>query len=386
MIPAAHAIRSLLALKLYGNARHSHVMSDVFDPGLALFAGLNVIPKASYLTQYSCRIRPEAYPLLIDRWFDALTGLRYTHGTSFDADFHTIPFHGEDALIQSHYVSKRSRRQKGVLALVVNDTENRAFCYVDADIRKETMSDQIIAFADFWRRKAGHYPSELIFDSQLTTYANLDRLNRLGISFITLRRRSPKILEHIRAAPPSAWRRIELQNIARAFRTPRVLDTTTTLTGYRGQLRQLAVTDLGHPEPTVLITNQMRRGPGKLIQRYARRMIIENNIADAIDFFHMDALSSTVAMKVNCDLVLTLMASSLYRLLGHRLGNGNDTARFRTVFRNFIDATAHIELDGPRINVSFHKRAHNPQLVAAGYADEEVPVPWLGGKRLRFVF
>ena len=51
-------------------------------------------------------------------------------------------------------------------------------------------------------------------------------------------------------------------------------------------------------------------------------MIIKNNIADGIDFFHMDALSSDVAMKVNLDLLLTLVASSLYRLLGSRIGNG----------------------------------------------------------------
>ena len=31
MVPAAHAVRSLLGLKLFGSARHSHVMSYVFD-------------------------------------------------------------------------------------------------------------------------------------------------------------------------------------------------------------------------------------------------------------------------------------------------------------------------------------------------------------------
>jgi hypothetical protein len=50
-------------------------------------------------------------------------------GHSFDLDFHTIPFHGEDALIEKHYVSKRSRRQKGILAFVAQDADTRAFCY-----------------------------------------------------------------------------------------------------------------------------------------------------------------------------------------------------------------------------------------------------------------
>jgi len=386
MIPAPQAIRSLLALKLFGNARHTHVMSEVFDPGLAAFAGLNVIPKASFLSQYSCRVEPEAYPTLIDCWFDAASELGYEHGRSFDLDFHTIPFHGENALVEKHYVSKRSRRQKGVLSFVVNDTVNRAFCYVNSDLRKSEMKDEILAFAEFWRDKSGHYPDELIFDSQLTTYANLDQLNRQGIKFITLRRRTAKLIEEIDQRPRSAWRRIELENIARAYRTPRVLDERIALPGYRGELRQIAVKDLGHEAPTLLISNQLSRSPAKLIQRYARRMIIENNIADAIDFFHMDALSSTVAMKVNCDLVLTLMASTLYRLFAKRIGHGYQTAKFSTIFRDFVHATAHVRLDNTTVHVKFQKRSHNPMLLKAGYAEETAPVPWLGGKHLRFVF
>ena len=117
MIPAACAVRSLLALKLFGNAHHSHVMSSVLDDGLALFAGLNVIPKRSFLTEYSCRIPPSCYPSLMRHWFDKVSRLGLRWGTSFDLDFHTIPFHGEDALIEKHYVSKRSRQQKGMLGV-----------------------------------------------------------------------------------------------------------------------------------------------------------------------------------------------------------------------------------------------------------------------------
>ena len=100
MIPAAHAMRSLLALKLFSNRRHAHVMSAVLDEGLALFAGLNVVPKRSFLTEYSCRVPPACYPKLMRHWFDAMTGLGLEHGSSFDLDFHTIPFHGEDALLR----------------------------------------------------------------------------------------------------------------------------------------------------------------------------------------------------------------------------------------------------------------------------------------------
>jgi hypothetical protein len=386
MVPAASAVRSLLALKLFGNARHSHVMSSVLDEGLALFAGLNVVPKRSFLTEYSCRVAPACYPKLMRDWFDAVSRLGLKWGASFDLDFHTIPFHGEDALVEKHYVSKRSRRQKGVLAFLAQDAGTRVFCYANGELRKGQQNDEVLRFVEFWKERTGRLPGELIFDSKLTTYANLDRLNRQGIEFITLRRRSKALLDEVARAPASAWRRIELESVSRAYRTPRVLDRRVTLPGYDGPVRQLTIADLGHEDPTLLLTNQLSRSASHLVGRYAQRMLIENNIEDGIDFFHMDALSSAVAMKVNCDLQLTLMTSSLYRLLAVRVGNGYETAKSRHLFRDLVDASAGVTITESDVVVRFQKRAHNPMLVAAGFDTTDVAIPWLGGKRLRLIF
>lgn len=385
MIPAGAAVRSLLALKLFGSARHSHVMSAVLDEGLALFAGLNVIPKRSFLTEYSCRINPTAYPQLMHRWFDAVGRLGLSRSNSFHVDFHTIPFHGEAALLEKHYVSKRSRRQKGLLAFLAQDAQTRVFCYANGQVRKNDQNDEILRFAEFWKRRTGAWPEELIFDSKLTTYVNLHRLNTDGIRFITLRRRSPRLLTACAGLPRSAWRRIELEGVSRLYKYPRILDQRITLPGYEGSLRQLVITDLGHEEPTFLLTNHLRRSAAQLIGRYAQRMLIENTIADGIDFFHMDALSSAVAMKVNCDLQLTLMASSLYRLLAERIGNGYTNAESRHLFRDFIQASAHVTVSKEAIEVRFQKRAHNPFLIAAGFDATDQIIPWLNKKRLRLV-
>lgn len=386
VVPAPHALRSLLALKLFGNARHTHFMSHVFDEGLALFAGLNVIPKRSFLTEYSCRIDPASYPELMRRWFEAITPLGLHWGTSFDLDFHAIPFHGEDALVEKHYVSKRSRAQKGILAFLAQDATTRVFCYARAELIKTERDDEILRFTEYWRERTGHWPEELVFDSKLTTYKNLNLLNQRGIAFITLRRRSQQMLTAAWQTPRSAWRRIELERVPRAYRHPRVLDQRVRIRDYEDPCRQLIVADLGHPEPTFLLTNQLRRSPAKLVGRYAQRMVIENGIADSIDFFHMDALSSAVAMNINCDLQLTLMASSLYRLLGAQIGNGYTTARSRRIFRDFVDAVAQVRLTKDEIIVRFQKRAHNPELIAAGLSNRTPAVPWLDNRRLRLVF
>ena len=252
---------------------------------------------------------------------------------SFDLDFHTIPYHGDEALIEKHYVSKRSRRQKGVLAFLVRDAGTRSCAWANATVARDAQNDEVLRFVEAWKARTGQLPAELVFDSRLTTYANLARLDAMGIGFLTLRRRSARLVDALLAEPPEKWRRVSLTNVARRFRTPRILEQTVRLGDCPDPVRQIAVRDLGHDRPTLLIANQLDASPRELIDRYARRMVIENAIADAIDFFHMDALSAVVPMKVDVDVQLTVMASSLYRILARRIGNRCETRKPAQLFR-----------------------------------------------------
>ena len=386
MIPADCAWRALLALKLWGIGRPSQAMAEVFDPGLALFAGLNAMPKRSTLTEYSTRVDPRLLPGLMRAWNRAVRDHGLGSGASFDLDFHTIPYHGDQALIEKHYVSKRSRRQNGVLAFLARDAEARVFCSADATIRKDRQNDAILRFVEDYRDETGILPAELVFDSRLTTQTNLAGIDRQGIAFLTLRRRSKKMMAELRARPEADWRRIRLANIGRRYRTPRIIDDRIRLPQYPGEIRQIAVADLGHDDPVLLMTNQMRARPADLVDRYARRMVIENQIAETIDFFHMDALSAAVPMRINTDLQLTLMASGLYRLLANRIANGQAIARARTLFRNFIDATANVTISDHTVRVRFGRRAHNPMMINAGFADQVTAPPWLENRALKLEF
>jgi hypothetical protein len=273
-----------------------------------------------------------------------------------------------------------------LLAFLAQDADTRVFCYGNAQVFKEDQNDEVLRFVDYWKERTGHPPEELIFDSKLTTYSNLNRLNEWKIDFITLRRRSRPMLQELAAQPSSAWRQIELKAVSRIYRNPRIIDRRIELSDYEGVIRQIIITDLGHEDPTILLTNQLTASPAKLIERYARRMIIENSIEDGIDFFHMDALSSAVPMKVDCDLQLTLMGSSLYRLFGAQIARGYESAKSRTLFRDFVDAAAVVDIDSDRITVRFQKRAHNPLLLNAEFDKVDVKVPWLKNRRLRFIF
>jgi hypothetical protein len=386
MIPAEQAVRTLLALKLIGKQRKSHVMDLVCDEGIALFAGLNVVPKRSYLAAYSSRVDRRANLRLLDAWSDEVHRIGLPRGHSFDLDFHTVPANAQEEPLEKHYVSSRSRRQKGVLVFLARDATERVLCYAHAGIPKAQQPDEILRFVDFWQRRTGNPPEELVFDSQLTTHANLSQLNRRGIRFMTLRRRTRAMLGAIWSRPASAWRRITLNSLTRSFRTPRVLDERIRLKDYEGELRQVTIIDLGHEEPTVLLTNNFQSDCPALVTRYAQRMLIENGISEAIQFFHLDALSSMVGLKVDFDLQITIMASSLYRLMADRIGREYAKAQAKTIFRNLLDVSATVQIGDEEVIVTLDKRAHNPYLVASGLADHPTPMPWFGTKLLNIRF
>jgi hypothetical protein len=388
MIPSEQALRSALALKLVGIERKRHIMRYVHDQGLAIFAGLNAIPKRSYLASYSSSIDRRENIKLMEAWFKYVEKAGLERGNSIDLDYHTVPANSEKEPLQKHYLTRRSRSQKGILVFLARDAQQRVLCYANAAVSKENKADEILRFVDFWKKQRGHVPKELVFDSQLTTQKNLRKLTDQGVSFITLRRRSKKILSRIYGTPTSAWRRVRLSSLSRKYRTPKVIDERIYLSQYGKdkQLRQILITDLGHEEPTILITNDLKSSPAKLITRYAQRMIIENAIAEAIHFFHIDALSSMVGMKVDFDLQITLMASSLYRLFAERLPEQFRRSTARTIFKTLLDVGGKVVVEEQKVTVTLDKRSHNPFIMDSKLTDEPTPMPWFGNKMLYMRF
>lgn len=379
-IPAGHALLSSLALKLWSIERKSHVMSLAADAGLALFAGLNAIPKKSFLSEYSHRLERRHTLRMLGAWQEKITGSDLVTGESINLDFHSLPYAGEHPIVEKHFVAMRSRRQPSILAFLAQDATSNVFCYSNADIRKGEEAEEVFRFLDFFKEHhAGELPRELVFDSKLTTYAGLARLDSLGVPFITLRRRDKRLLAEIKALPASAWRVVTLEHVTRKFRTPRVFEQTVTVA--KRSFRQLFIEDLGHEEPTILLTNQRTKSAKRLITRYAQRMLIENALSDAVRFFHMNALSSAVALKVDFDLALLVIASGLYRRFANRM-RGYADAQARQIFRDLIDLPATVKVTASQIHVTFHRRAHLPILLASDLFSETPAVPWWNGARL----
>ena len=202
---------------------------------------------------------------------------------------------------------------------------------------------------------------------------------------MTLRRRSPGLVREMASLPRSAWRTVQLDVPHRIYQTPRVVDRRIPVSHYQGQVRQMFIADLGHEQPTVLLTNDLRTSAAKRITRYAQRTLIENSLADSVDFFHLDALSSEVRLKVDFDVTLTEAATGLYRMLG-RLLPGYEAAKSRQLFRHFLNAPAEVEIESGRVQVTLPKRAHNPLLINAGLGEKATPIPWWDNRPLQICF
>jgi transposase len=380
MIPAGHALRTALAMKLWSVERKSHVMALLADEGFGLFTGLNVLPKKSFLSEYSCRIDHAKTVRVLSSWHAQVHGQPIFPGESFNLDFHSAPYYGEHPVVEKHYVSMRSRRQPSILVFLAQDATTQAFCYSNADLRKGEESEEVFRFIDFWKQTHGKLPAHLVFDSKLTTYDGLARIDALGIPFITLRRRSPALLKEVMLLPRSAWRVAELDVPTRKYKTPRYFEQTVTLA--KREFRQLFIQDLGHEEPTILLTNEWKTSPKALITRYAQRMLIENSLSDAVRFFHMNALSSAVGMKVDFDMALLVIASGLYRMMAGRM-RGYEDSQARQIFRDLVDTPATVTVSEKDVEVNFHRRSHLPIILASGMMDKPIAVPWWNGRKMR---
>jgi hypothetical protein len=385
MIPALQYLLSLLALKLAGRERLSHVMDLVHDRGAALFAGLNALPKTTSLTTYSYRVKRSQVRRLLEGLVRVLRPQGALPGRSFNLDFHAIAHFGEQSVLERHYVPRRSHAEKSILTFLAQDGDTRVLCYSNARILKRDQAHEVLRFAEFWKDTTGHYPRELVFDSKLTTVANLAKLQALGIRFLTLRARKPAIVRDLMSLPERSWTTCTLDVPHRKFRTPKIIDQRIHLKHYPGEIRQIAAKNLGRDLPTLLLTNNFHEAPGPMLTRYAQRMLVENAIADGVHFFHLDSLCSGVQIEVDFSVAVTIVANAVYRLFARHI-KGFERAQAKQLHRRFINTGADIVMDETGVEVILPRRSHNPLLLEAEYGKLVSQIPWWKGRTLRFTF
>lgn len=383
VIPAINYFLSFLTLKLIGTERYAHIGDHAFDPGLGMFAGLNILPKCTAMSSYSYSL-DEAHILKIQQAFvKQATRLGLYDGSIINLDFHTIPHHGDESVLQEHWAGARNKRMKGALTLFTQDASSKLVLYTAADIMKEEASDQIMNFLSFWKKVHKGVASTFVFDSKFTTYTHLSALNSQGVRFITLRRRGKQLVENANKLTP--WEKIHIPHDKRKYPNPKIHQSLVDLKGYEGQLRQIILKDNGREAPTFLITNDHDTPSERIVSDYARRWRVENSIAEAVKFFNLNALSSPILVKVHFDVLLTMMADTLYSMLANKL-RGHESCDAQKIYRLFIKGKADVSVTETGINVVYPKRAHNPILRNVPWHHLPQNISWLDGAKLNLKF
>ncbi len=386
VVPATGWLLSLLALKLTRTRRVSHVDDLLLtDPAAALLAGLATLPKKSALTDYSYRTSHDhqrAFLAALDRTMIA-GGLASGDQAIFDLDFHAVMHWGTDPALERHYVPTRSQRARSVLTFFAQDSGTHNLVYANADLAKATQNREVLAFCDHWKRVSGADPHMLVMDQKVTTQPVLAELDARGIGFLTLRMRSTSLVRYINTLRPSDYTTITLDR-AGPHNRPRVHESRVHLKQYRGTVRQLIVTGLGRDAPTVIITNDTTSSARQLVTRYARRMTIEQRLAEIIRAFHADALSSAVNLNVDLDIMLCVLAQALLAALRARLP-GYAAVTPDVLQRRFLETPGQITTTHDAITVRLDRRAYTPVLRKAALP-ADTPVPWWGGRTLHYEF
>ena len=382
-IPALSYFLSFLAVKLIGTERYAHVPEHAFDPGLGLFAGLNVLPKCTAMFTYSYGL-DAVHLLRLQQGFVKQAARLMLYGADLiNLDFHTIPHFGEQSVLESHWAGARNKAMKGALTLFAQDASSKLILYTAADIQRDEANDQVLGFLSFWEKQQRGLHPTFVFDSKFTSYANLSELNRQGVKFITLRRRGKAMIDGIEALSP--WKRIHIPHTKRKYPNPVVHESHITLTEYQGQLRQVILRGNGREKPAFIISNDFDAPTELLVGNYARRWRVENVIAEAVKFFNLNALSSPILVKVHFDVIMTMIADTLYSLLARKL-RGFENCDASKIYRLFVKGKAKVNLSSQKLSVTFPRRAHNPILRSVPWYQLPQSLSWLNGAGLELRF
>lgn len=376
------AILSFLALKLSNVRRYSADDLWCMDRGAGLFAGLNVLPKAAWFSSYSHRVVRQMNLDFLRRlhrlWLE-----RGLLSDTANLDFTTIPYWGEqDDHLQNNWSGKRSRALVSMLAVLAHDPDTGIIDYGDADVQHESESRIVLEYLDFYRADdpTGKTLRYLVFDSRFTNYENLAQLEERSIKFITIRRRGKNIIRDIELMPASVWKTVRVEAAGNRTRTLKVADQTIFLPGYGQDIRQVIITGHGKAKPALIISNDFDLPLEQIVRKYCRRWLLEKSIAEQIDFFHLNRLSSSMVIKVDFDLVMTILAHNLYRLLALELGRYQHLAD-QSIFDRFIYNAGSVTVSMNDIRVSLKKKRELPQLLTA-LNEYKFEYPWLYHKRL----
>ena len=382
-LPKLNALLSFVALKLSNVRRYSADDLWCMDRGLGLFAGLNVLPKAAWYSSYSHRVTRNTNL----NFLKSLAQIWIEKGLVTDTanlDFTTIPYWGEDdSHLENNWSGTRRKALSSMLAIFAHDPQSGIITYGDTSVRHQNKAQVVLEFLDFYKDNGGEELKYLVFDSKFTTYQNLAHLDDAGIKFLTIRRRGKKIVKRINAIPDSEKRKVRVPAGDGQKRLLNVLDEVVFLKDYGDTIRQISISGSRKVKPALIITNDFDLSVEEVVRKYARRWIVEKTISEQIEFFHLNKISSSMVIKVDFDLTMSILTHNLYRILASDL-EGYSSCTPQTLYQKFIHNSGKVTITNDKIIVTMKKKRHLPVILTSMQRFQDRPIRWLAEKKLVF--
>lgn len=378
------SILAFQALKLSNIRRYSADDIWCMDRGSGLFAGLNVLPKNSWYSSYSHRITR-------DMNLDFLKKIHHIWqengllGDTSNLDFVTVPYWGNGDHLENNWSGKRRQSMASMLAVLAHDPDSGIIDYSDTDVKHSNEHLIVLEFLDFYKSNDpnGSSLKYLVFDSKFTNYQNLKKLDDDDIKFVTIRRRGKNLVEEINKLPSAMKKKVHVMNADGKGRTLTVNDQNIFLKGYEATIRQISITGHGKIKPALIITNDFDLSVEDIIRKYSRRWLVEKTIAEQTDFFHLNRVSSSMVIKVDFDLTMTVLAHNLYKLFALDLERYSHFSDVR-LYEKFISNSGEIKISENTIEIKMKKKRDLPVLLEAMEQHNNMKIPWLGNKMINF--
>jgi len=377
------SILSFVALKLSNVKRYSKDDLWCMDRGSGLFAGLNVLPKTAWFSSYSDRVTRE----MNHEFLQQLHHIWHSHGLLSDTwnlDFTSIPYWGEQEPMENNWSGKRGKALASMLAVLAESPDSGLIDYGDTTLSHDNQDAVVLEFLDFYKKSSPDADLKyLVFDSKFTNYENLFKLDQKDVHFITIRRRGKNILKEIEDIASHEWKLIKVDSAGGKKRTLKVNDRKTYLPGYRKEVRQIIMQSNGREKPALIITNDFNVKVSEVVVRYAHRWLVEKTISEQIEFFHLNRLSSSMVIKVDFDLTMSILAYNLYRLFASETGKYASLTAPK-IFDKLISNSGTVKVNEVMIEVIMKKKRSMPVLLTLLQQYDHLEYPWLNNKQLRF--
>jgi hypothetical protein len=382
MIGKLNAILSFLALKLSDFERYGQDDAWCMDRGLGMFAGLNVLPKTTWFSVYADKVTRDMNVAFLKGCNKIWKANGLLNDTA-NLDFTAIPYWGDPDTFERNWSGKRRKAIESIEAALAHDPDTGIICYGDTTVLHENQNEVVLEFLDFSHSggQGNNSLKYLVFDSKATVLENLGKLDDMGVKFLTIQRKSES--QQKKAAAIKDWKkaRIGLENHKSRQITYAESEATNNRYGKGKRLRQIFLKGR-HVKHSCIITNDFESNAEQIVRKYARRWLVEKEIHEHVDFFHLNRNSSGIVIKVDFDLTMTILAHNLYRILANEIPRYHHCTA-RKIYDSFIEGFGEFDIEDTDVTVKLNLK-RGIQLLLDALPKDKFHYQWIGNKTFNF--